>query len=526
LPVGSGLKSALRAINSGAFDRAIDLLLGFVNSEPESSFAWQLLAWANYRLERFDEALSLINRALKLRKEPQFELVRACILAEKGIHDRSKSELRLAESLFRAGLSESGDQKWMVHYNLGNVLGALKKLDEAIEQYKSAIKLERNRPEIWKNLGSAYHEFGDHTSEMKCLDKALELDPLLPEALASKAISFIIDQSKPQEAVPLLEAALRSQPNIVNRWPKFWYWLATGCVEAGQQYQAFEWVEEGLSHQPGSNSLNHLKSTILAKLQHYDSMWASKARTFWTDQLTAEAMNFEARRQLAHAEILTGNTPAAWKLVDNCFPLFGFEPSVSLQVLELDLAQCIDAVEFLPEYTRFRSSFPVSDLWEGTINGKIGGDMNLRAQSFLSAYLAIPFGIGYRYMKDGIKELTVFFDSIRKPLISSFVCSAREYSPMICSISGHIGNVSKMITEVGALLATAAQYEFTHQSSWIPGFFELRQEDIMAAFVSYPRIEVATSVLSESVIELVRVSRLLSDEARPKSPPVATRNRT
>jgi len=514
--VKSGLRAALRAIEAAAFDRAIDLLLTFVDAQPESSVAWQLLAWAHYRLERFDEALSLINRAIKLSKEPRFELVRACILAEKGIRDRSRSELRIAEGLFRAGLSGNGDLIWMVHYNLGNVLSALKKHAEAIEHYKSALKLERNRPAIWKNLGSAYHDSGDHASEMKCLDKALELDPLLPEALASKAVSFIIDQVKPQEAVPLLEAARRSEPGIVNRWPKIWYWLAIGCEQAGHLSQAYDWAEEGLNHQPGSKSLMLLKSNILAKLQQSDSIWSSKAREFWSSQLTAEPMNFEARRQLAHAEILAGNAPAAWKLVDDCLPLFAFEPDVSFQVLELDLAQCIDAIEFLPEYTRFRSSFPVSDLWEGVIKEEIGENLNIRVQNFLSAYLAISFGIGYRCMKDGTTDLTIYFDSIRKPLIASFVCSVREYSPMLCSINKDIGNMSRIITEVGALLATAAQYEFTHQVSWIPGFFDFRQEDIMAAFVSYSRIEVATSVLSESVIELVRVSGLLSDQARPR----------
>ena len=51
-----GWKPILRAMESGAFDRVIDLLLGLLESQPESSVAWQLLAWAEYRLERFDEA--------------------------------------------------------------------------------------------------------------------------------------------------------------------------------------------------------------------------------------------------------------------------------------------------------------------------------------------------------------------------------------------------------------------------------------------------------------------------------------
>jgi tetratricopeptide (TPR) repeat protein len=482
-----------------------------------------LLAWAEYRLERFDEALSHINRALKLHEEPRFELVRACILAEKGIRDRSKPELRLAESLFRSGLSQIAGEGGMAHYNLGNVLSALREFPEAIQQYKLALKKEKNRPEIWKNLGSAYHESGDHDSEMKCLDRALELNPLLPEALASKAVSFIIDLSKPQEAIPLLEAAYRSQPAIATRWPKFWYWFVTGCVQANNLPQAFKWVEEGLSHQPGSRSLRHLKSNILTKLREADSAWGSKAHAFWTGELAAEAMNFDARKQLALAENAAGNTAAAWKLVDGCLPLFDFEAGISLQDLGLNMEQCLDAVEFLPEYTRFRASFPLSDIWEPTSSKEFSEEMNLTTQNHLSAYLAIPFGIGYRRLKGGSKDLTAFFNAIRQPLISSFVTSVRRFSPSIDAVSGDAKMMATLATSSGALLANAAQYEFTHQASWMPGVFEIGQEQVTTAFVAYPKIDVSVNVLTESIIELMRTHLPSQEEKASKAAPRRTK---
>ena len=160
-------------MDAGAYEQVVALLVVYLGATPESAVGWQLLAWAEYRLERFDEALSHINRALKLLQEPRFELVRACILAEKGIRDRSKRELLLAEKLFRGAIDSGESDRGMEHYNLGNVLSALRQYPEAIEQFKLALKLEKNKPEIWKNLGSAYHEFGDHSEEMKCLDRAL-----------------------------------------------------------------------------------------------------------------------------------------------------------------------------------------------------------------------------------------------------------------------------------------------------------------------------------------------------------------
>lgn len=519
-------KTILRAMESNAFDRTIDLLLGFLDSQPESAVAWQLLAWAEYRLERFDEALSHINRALKLHEEPGFELVRACILAEKGIRDRSKPELRLAERLFRAGLSQIGDEGGIAHYNLGNVLSALREFPEAIQQYKLALKQEKNRPEIWKNLGSAYHESRDLDSEMKCLDRALELNPLLPEALASKAVSFITDLSKPQEAIPLLESAYRSQPAIATRWPKFWFWLVTGYIEANELPQAFRWVEEGLSHQPGSRSLRHLKSNILAKLRDADSDWASKAHAFWTDELTAEAMNFEARKQLALAENAAGNTANAWRLVDSCLPLFDFEAGISLQDLGLDVAQCLDAVECLPEYIRFRSSFPLSNIWDPKGSKDFSEEMNLSAQACLSAYLVIPFGLGYRELKKANEDLTDFFDAIRQPLISSFVTSVHRFCPSIAAANGNAKKIAKLATSAGALLANAAQYEFTHQASFMPGVFDIGQERVTIDFVAYPKIDVSLDVLKMSVIELMRAYLPSQGGKASKATPNRTKKQT
>jgi tetratricopeptide (TPR) repeat protein len=130
---------------------------------------------------------------------------------------------------------------------------------------------------------------------MTCYDKALELNPLLPEALSSKAILFITDRSKPKEAVPLLEAAYRSQPAIATRWPEFWYWLTTACFEANELTLALKWVDEGLDHHPASGTLLSIKSSVLTKLQHYDPAHGSSARSFWRSELASEPRNYEAR---------------------------------------------------------------------------------------------------------------------------------------------------------------------------------------------------------------------------------------
>jgi tetratricopeptide (TPR) repeat protein len=406
-------KQIMREMEAGAYDRMIDLLRQFLDSRPESAVSWQLLAWAEYLLERYDESLANINRAIKLLEEPRFKLVRACILAERGIRDHKKPELRIAESLFREGLLRLGDEGGMAHYNLANVLSALGEFPEAIQRYKLALKREKNMPQIWKNLGSAYSNHGDKVSAMSCFDKALELDPLLPEALSSKAILFTTDRSKPQEAVPLLETAYRSQPAIATRWPEFWYWLTTACLEANELPLALKWVDEGLDHQPASGTLLSIKSSVLAKLQHTDPAHASSARSFWRSALEAEPRNYEARKQLALAENSDGNADEAWRLANECLRFLKLGDDTALQRLGLSVEQCFDALAFLPQYLRFRAEFPLARIWDPENSKAFSNARNLEAQKLLGAYLAIPFGCGYRQLSEHDPNLSRFFYAIR-----------------------------------------------------------------------------------------------------------------
>jgi tetratricopeptide (TPR) repeat protein len=119
---------------------------------------------------------------------------------------------------------------------------------------------------IWKNLASAYHLVGNHRDEMECFDKALELDPLQPEALVSKGVSLLIDFAKPEEAASLLDLALKSSPDWAVQWPHIWYWLGEAYWKSGSLRQALDCVEDGLAHQPGHLALKRLMSELLADL--------------------------------------------------------------------------------------------------------------------------------------------------------------------------------------------------------------------------------------------------------------------
>ncbi|MGH8057474.1 MAG: tetratricopeptide repeat protein, partial [Candidatus Entotheonellia bacterium] len=163
---------------------------------------------------------------------------------------------------------------------------------------------------------------------MECFDKALEVAPLMPEALVSKGVSLLIDFGKPEEAASLLECALMSSPDWTVQWPHVWYWLGEAYRKSGSLTRALYWVEDGLHHQPGHLALKRLMSEILEDLVAQGSDVVQKARCFWKAQVTEQPLDYNARSLLARVEIQEGNKSTAWELLEESFDLVQVHPVV------------------------------------------------------------------------------------------------------------------------------------------------------------------------------------------------------
>ena len=70
-------------------------------------------------------------------------------------------------------------------YNKANALDALERYPEAIEAFEAALREIPDFAKCWKNLGSAYDKAGDVRRSIECLERSVELEPTLVEALLS-----------------------------------------------------------------------------------------------------------------------------------------------------------------------------------------------------------------------------------------------------------------------------------------------------------------------------------------------------
>jgi len=89
----------------------------------------------------------------------------------------------LAESFFRKSLGRSASDSH-VYNRLGIALRRQGKWQEAVEEYKKAIRIDPRDEAIHYNMGRAYMEGGNNEKAKDCFNKALKLNPEMQEAKA------------------------------------------------------------------------------------------------------------------------------------------------------------------------------------------------------------------------------------------------------------------------------------------------------------------------------------------------------
>ncbi|HOW97913.1 MAG TPA: tetratricopeptide repeat protein [Kiritimatiellia bacterium] len=126
-------------VSFGKLDEATRCFRLVLNSNPDLVLVWNSLGTTLVRLDRPDEAVAAFEEAL--RWSPTYT---------------------------------------EPHYNLGNILFQRKQYDAALEHYRQAA---RGRPDValnWFNLGVAHAQLEQWPDAERCVRRALELDPSLP----------------------------------------------------------------------------------------------------------------------------------------------------------------------------------------------------------------------------------------------------------------------------------------------------------------------------------------------------------
>lgn len=114
-----------------------------------------------------------------------------------------QAHLAVAKQSYKK-LYELDPSSWRIHQLSAVIDNDAQDHQHAVNEYKLALKLAPNRPDLWEALGWQYRALDDNADAVKAFQKQLQLSPGNPIAMYNLASSEV-ENGQPAEAIPLLK---------------------------------------------------------------------------------------------------------------------------------------------------------------------------------------------------------------------------------------------------------------------------------------------------------------------------------
>lgn len=193
---------------AGQFDEAITNAQNALLKNPDNPMAYAVQGWAYGFQEKYGEAERSIKKALDL--DPNNALAHAYyaeVLINQGdytLFDKAIEESKKARDL-DPSLLETHRARGIVLLNTQNV-------EQAVEEFQSALAINKNIADLYLNLGVAYKLLEQYDLAQEALLASYALNPNDTIALTELSRSFFADGRFPQ-AAQYAEEAVKLTPD-------------------------------------------------------------------------------------------------------------------------------------------------------------------------------------------------------------------------------------------------------------------------------------------------------------------------
>jgi len=147
---------------------------------------------------------------------------------------------------------------------LGAILSEQDQLEDAIINYKKAIKLNSNYAQAHNNLGTALHKLGKINEAVTQYKNAIDLKKDFPESLNNLG-SAIIDLKKSKEAISYLEKALIIKPDYTEAYNN----LGKAYQNSGDKIKAVENFQKAINIDPNYADSYYNLGSLLSDLNRF-----------------------------------------------------------------------------------------------------------------------------------------------------------------------------------------------------------------------------------------------------------------
>jgi protein O-mannosyl-transferase len=199
---------------------------------------------------------------------------------------------RDSETLWRYTLG-NGHESSYAHINLGNALAEQGHLEEALEHYRQAVRIDPEDATAYNNIGMALAERGRMEEAIDYYRNALRIDP--NHAMAHHNLGLALaERGQKEEAIEQYREALRLNADYASAHNN----LGSLLAERGQMEEAIEHYRQALRIDPDYASAHNNLGNALA----------GQGRTKEAIEHYREALRIDPKLAMAHNNL--GNTLA------------------------------------------------------------------------------------------------------------------------------------------------------------------------------------------------------------------------
>lgn len=211
------------------------------------------IAAEHFQAGRFPDAQAGCQRVLAIDPDNFHALHLLGLVAHK-VGDQERAFEFISRALERGAADSATAGRAQAYHNLGVVLDAQDRSDEAVACYEKAIALKPDFAESYNNLGVALNAQGRSDEAVACYEKAIALKPDHAEAYNNLGVAFK-DQGKRDAAVACYRKALAIRPDYADAYNS----LGVALYEQGRLDEARSCHQRALAIRPDhAGACHHL----------------------------------------------------------------------------------------------------------------------------------------------------------------------------------------------------------------------------------------------------------------------------
>lgn len=448
---------------------------------PEHPDALHLLGVVNSQQGNYQEAISLINQAIKINRHPMYfnnlgESFRLIGLFEKA-----------EESFYQAiGLAPGFAE---AYFNLANVLKLEGKINEAINNYNMAVNINPNHFRALFNLGNLMLEYNNFESAINYYDQVLRLNPNFPEAFNNRQIAtnnIQTEKNKFQEEVYKYNQAIKMNPSDHSNY----FELGKIFFNNNDYEQTIKNYSLALNINGNQLEIYNDLLLIYSKLNNWEKIIETCKKI-----INLSPDNKQIYEKMATAFEKTGNIEEARNIY---YEWLKFEPENTLLKLYADT---LDA----PISYNSQEIIEYQKTLNERVDKYIGNNFKTELENLHKTNLRIPLSLIYQG-KDDIKlrekyarlfenkfENKLLRNSNQKPCIAFVVTNGHEGIFMTC-MKGIINRLPTNKFDITIIASKQSQREIIKPN--------IKNSNIK--FIDLPdRIDLAVKVISEESFDLI-----------------------